>query len=291
MSLNSSDKIAVMIAGVQKAATSSLFDYLKQHPQLQGHDNNELSYFIVDEEYREEIASVWKKYYGPTEKTYFIAKSAGIIFSPTAIERLYDYNPEIKVIIILRNPVDRAYSAFWYARKTGHENLNSFEVAIAADPGRFKNALSKSFCSYLERGYYATQLKNLYAKFPADQVKVVFQEELKNPGQVMRELFIFSNVDADFKVADFSKRNTAATSRFPLITKALKGNKTWKRILKKLFPGNSARRLKANFNSALSREINIPPMNNSTREKLTAHFRDEILELQKMTGRDLKDWL
>ena len=114
----------------------------------------------------------------------------GIIFIEQAIARLKQHNPKIKIIVILRNPVDRAYSGFLFAKWQGIEYLDSFEEAIKLGPSRFNDELSKSLCSYLERGYYDIQIKRLLQYFPKDQIKFILQEDLITNGkETLKNLF------------------------------------------------------------------------------------------------------
>ena len=114
--------VDLAIIGAQKAGTTSLKEYLSQHPSIQTHPQIEFSFFRDEELYLKGYAAAEKKYLtlnpNATNKKTLI-KNVGIYSSTDALERLYKHNPECKIIFIVRNPITRAYSSYNMERFNG----------------------------------------------------------------------------------------------------------------------------------------------------------------------------
>lgn len=121
-----------MIAGAEKSGTSSLLRYLGGHPRICVHRQSEMTFFVSDEEYVPAYESIFRRYYGNCEKPepLFVARSVDVMYVPEAARRLWEYNPSFHVAIVLRDPVDRAYSAYWHSCRRGGEGLDVFEDAL-----------------------------------------------------------------------------------------------------------------------------------------------------------------
>ena len=124
-------KIDLMIIGTQKAGTSALLALLQQHPEIQTHFTNEFSYFhdptLASTEFESYFHNVYQEL---KDESTVIAKCVGVLEFPKAIEKLNQHNPMAVVSVVLRDPIERAYSAFWFARSRGWEPESSFSKAI-----------------------------------------------------------------------------------------------------------------------------------------------------------------
>ncbi|RNI13582.1 hypothetical protein EFE41_03125 [Methanohalophilus portucalensis FDF-1] len=156
-----------IICGAQKAGTTSLLRYLRSHPEI-FMPNKEVHFFDRNylkglEWYKSQFAdnSVSIKVYGEKCPEYMYLENVP--------ERIYQNFPNIKLIFILRNPLERAYSGYWHEVKNGRENL-PFEKAIKKEEERLKSeeAYCKIHCSYIDRGKYIEQLKRFEYYFSKD---------------------------------------------------------------------------------------------------------------------------
>ncbi len=123
-----------------------------------------------------------------------------------APERIRTYNPEMKWILVLRNPVERAFSAWNMETKRGTEHL-SFQDAIEQETTRCRAALplQHRVFSYLDRGFYAHQVRRLFDLFGKDNCLILLNEELrKNHQTTLRTVFDFLKVDPSFVPAEAS---------------------------------------------------------------------------------------
>jgi Sulfotransferase domain len=115
-----------MIVGAQKAGTTALYEYLSQHPQIQPTKEKELHYFNCDARYKNGI-EFYRSFFQPVvESKLAFDASPGYLHNPEAPGRIYAHNPDVKIIILLRDPVERAYSAWNMYRKMYLRNRNWF---------------------------------------------------------------------------------------------------------------------------------------------------------------------
>ena len=176
-----------LIIGTQKGGTTSLFDYLAQHPELALPEIKEINYF--DRKYAK--GPDWYRGFFP----YRISgKKTGestpyYLFHPLVAERVAKDLPRAKLIILLRDPVSRAFSHYQMMRKRGVEPFGSFVEAIAREEERIQGENKKitgkqvnwsknlNRFSYLSRGMYASQLERWFARFPRDQFLILKSED------------------------------------------------------------------------------------------------------------------
>lgn len=176
-----------VILGAMKSGTSSLHDHLVQHPGVISPLRKEVHYFDLNFERGE---SWYRAHFGRSGAAGLnLDSSPYYLYHPAVPRRLQALLPRARLIVLLRDPVRRAYSHYWHERHTGRETL-SFEEAIAAEEGRLGDAhqrlgdgtLQRSFAhqhfSYLARGRYAEQLERWLALFPREQLLVLRFEDL-----------------------------------------------------------------------------------------------------------------
>lgn len=287
-----SNHIELMIIGAPKSATSSLKDYLGSHPDVVAHAYREMNFFLNDDEYSKGF-DVAKKRYFPTYSTEkkIVAKSVAVMYSEAALQRMYKHNPKMKLIAILRNPVDRAYSAYWFARRQGWENIDVFEEAITAPISRFGNSWIKiSGCSYLEYGIYDKYLNRVIEIFGRDALSVYSLEELMGDflaigGNVLNLLNLKSmpiNVPK-------KRSNQAAYARSNLVASVLTNQSRAKKIIAKFIPWTLKKYLKSNIQSINEVPFTPPPMNAETRKKLKEYYSLPNERLSNLFGKKF-DW-
>lgn len=243
-----------LLVGVMKGGTTSLFRYLAQHPDVLPPFRKEIKYF--DCNYFEGAA--WYRAHFPLRTKFRDgSKLTGeatpyYIFHPTAHERIASTLPQAKIIIILRNPIDRAYSHYQHMVRVGREPL-SFDDALAAEQERLTGEAEKIKAdpryptykhlqySYLARGDYLPQIQRWYSVFSKEQILVLQSEDLYTKTAETME-----------KVQDFL------------------GLAHWHP--KKAY--------------GVFKEGSYEPMKAETREKLAAHFNPRNEALYKYLGRN-----
>ncbi|HEX5467593.1 MAG TPA: sulfotransferase domain-containing protein [Gaiellaceae bacterium] len=235
-----------LIIGAQRAGTTSLFDYLLRHPDVsgpRGRDamvswSKEIHFF--DEKFGKGVD--WYRSFFPLEATRARYRRRGrnlqageatpyYMFHPAVPARVAETVPDVKLIAILRDPVERAYSHFQLNRRKGREKL-SFEEALAAEPERLKDVeewlhgaaeeLPPSgrhrhphhrHRAYLRRGLYAEQLERWLERFPREQLLVVQTEKLlAAPAETYSEVLNFLGL-RDWRLETFEARNKKPYAR------------------------------------------------------------------------------
>lgn len=202
-----------LIIGGQRCGTSSLYKYLGAHPQIVPSLRKETHYFSTEygrgmDWYRAHFPaaramaalSSWR---GPCQT---FEATPDYLFDPRAPERVASCLPTAKFIVILRDPVARAYSHWQHVRRIGLESL-SFEDAVAMEPERIGDASSSLrhgethdskralLYSYVSRGYYAEQLERWLSEFPSERFLILDAEELYGqPDRTLHEICRFIGV-------------------------------------------------------------------------------------------------
>lgn len=196
----------VVILGAQKSGTSSLHQYLTQHRGVIAPLRKEVHYFDLNFGRGE---AWYRAHFGRVgEPGLNIDSSPYYLFHPAVPRRLAGLLPEARLLVLLRDPVRRAYSHYWHERHRGREPLG-FEEALRAEPGRIDaahaqlaaGAIERSRAhqeySYLARGRYAEQLERWFEHFPRDRVHVVrFESLAKEPLATVNEVCAFLGLPA-----------------------------------------------------------------------------------------------
>ncbi len=286
-------KISLMIIGAQKAGTTSLKNYLGQHPSLQVHPHKELSYFFDPAEHSKGFDNALRKYYSnPDESTQLIAKNAGLYVSEDGILRLKAHNPACKLVLILRNPVERTYSSYLMEKNYGAINgtFESIEPVL-----RKGDTTDWRFEFFIGMSLYQKHLAMIYAHFPKEQVKIIRYEDFKTrSAEICKELFQWINVDAEFNPDTNIKYNVTHINRSPsygrLVVQLLRNQNPIKKIFRKLMPGKmdyKVGEMLRNINKTTKLYGNISEnMSKLLREYYLPH-NDKLSEL---TGMDFSDW-
>jgi hypothetical protein len=197
------------------------------------------------------------------EETAVGESSVSYLYVSETAERIRAAIPEAKLIAILRHPVDRAYSKFQQFIAEGLEPIADFEEALAAEEERIRRGWSPTW-HYARRGLYHEQLRRYYDAFDRDRILVsIYDDFAADAAGELRRIFRFLGVAEDF-VPDTARRHNAARRR--------KRSFTW-------------------WGRARKVRFNPPPLDPERRLRLTAAFRDDILALQDLIGRDLSPWL
>ncbi len=209
----------VIIVGAQRAGTTSLLRYLDQHPQVRRSLKKEVHYFDVNHHRGER----WYRGHFPRVPAgaglCVLESSPYYLFHPRAPERIARLLPDVKLIALLRDPVERALSHYFHEVRRGREELAPLE-AFRAEAGRLAGEEEKLWAddryvsrphrrfSYQARGVYAPQLRRFEPWLRSGQLRVVQSEELyAQPAAVLADLFGFLGVDAAFRCPDLRPRN------------------------------------------------------------------------------------
>jgi hypothetical protein len=200
LAFESTTAVQFLIAGVQKGGTTALADYLRQHPGLFIPAIKELHFFdneALPWQNPEPLAQSYHAHFqdAPPGSLWGEATPIYSYWWP-AMARIWAYNPSMRLIVCLRNPVDRAYSH--WAMETGRQwDTMSFAEAIASEEQRCREALPEQHrvFSYVSRGFYCEQLRRLWTFFPREQTLILLQEQLSaDPSTILGAVYRFLGV-------------------------------------------------------------------------------------------------
>ena len=190
------DRVSFVVAGAQKSGTTALDAYLREHPELCLPRRKELHFFDDDRAFAADPIDYasYHAHFAPRPPQRLLGEvTPAYMYWPTAAERIARYNPGMRFVLVLRNPVTRAFSHWNMSRQLGREPL-AFLEALRAEPERLKSLpleRAKRF-TYVERGFYARQLERLWSHFPREQTLVFRSEELyERPDEVLARIAAF----------------------------------------------------------------------------------------------------
>jgi len=215
-----------IIIGAQKSGTSSLYGYLSQHPELMASYKKEVHYFDggldpnVDTFKKGEA---WYRSNFPIRRNTrnnqkAFEASPLYIFNPLAPQRISELIPEVKLIAVLRNPVERTISHYFHEKRKGFESLPIMQ-ALKVEEERLKPVIDRQdyknntfiHHSYKKRGLYHEQLKRYLNYFPMRNILVINSEALfMQPHDTLRRVFQFVGVDEEFTINDLKPRNVGS---------------------------------------------------------------------------------
>jgi hypothetical protein len=281
-----------MMIGVAKAGTTSFFRYLDQHPQVFVCDIKATNYFGYEDardwKWNEEgdapllqnfpvrsLAEYEAIFNNATNKIAVGEVSPQYFRCPNAAQRIYEYSPNVKLVLSLRNPADRAFSGFMMRTRRGD-----------AVKGFYEELTPQS--SHVKEGFYSNRLKRYLDLFPREQIKIyIFEEFKKNAARTISDLYGFLGVDTSFVPDTSVKYNPGAVPKFRLLNKLFYHPKLIN-VTKSVVPEGVQVMLKQ------VRELNLaatPKMPADLRTKLLEIYREDILRLEELLGRDLSIWL
>lgn len=299
------------IIGAQKAGTTALFEFLNGHAGIFLPSVKEVHFFI-----RQEFFRLGSRYLEPLYRNAPADSLRGgadveVMSSPWAAERIRAYSPEIRLLAVLRNPVDRAYSAYWFARRLGFEDAPTFEEGLAReaarearvrqDPQSARNGelpqVGPTKLMYLGNGRYADQLQPFVERFPSEQFRVVFHEDLRNrPQETLADIFDWLGLPYHEGSIDTNRRvNVAGMPRSMLLQRMFRSDdsvaKRWfRRFVPHALRHVIHRRVRQPLLAKNIRTERYPPLHDDTRARLVEYFAPHNARLSDLLGRDLSHW-
>ena len=290
-----------LIVGASKSGTSSIYHYLKQHPDIFLSDvQKEGRYFSQmegnfngpgDSRVNATITRTPGQYKALFQN-YNNEKAVGDIspeylwFHETAIPRIKSVlGNNVKIIIILRSPVERAYSGYLHFKRDKRETL-SFEEAFEKEDERKKNNWIWAW-QYKNSGLYYEQVKAYLGNFEKTKV-IVFDDFRENPQKVLTEICEFIGVNPDVEFDTSYKYNVSGDPKNPVLYK-LEASRGMVNFIKKLVPKKLVQAAKKRWTG--EQQMTRQQMNPETRKQLVEFFRNDILKLEKLIQKDLSHWL
>ena len=295
-----------LIVGMAKCGTSSLASYLQQHPDVFISSRKEPRFFTsqsteiyplngpkdqaVMHWYVPDYENYCKLFEGADESMIGEASADTLYFYKYTIPLIKKYLDNPKIILIIRNPVKRAFSAFQYLTMAEREEV-SFEEGLELEGERIKSNWELIY-HYRSVGNYYEPIKAFMENF--SNVKVIISDELlSKPREVLTECFNFLGVSGDFEVNTSMKLNPSGIPKsrllYNMIRKESVIKKGFRLIIRLFFPEKKSRvRLSNKLFASNLKKISF---SKNTEFELKEYYKEEILKVSKLIGKDLSGWL
>lgn len=305
-----------IIGGVRRGGTTSLYYAINEHPQIYLYPHSELNYFVE----KDVKGRKWPDHFDApdhwdtshTVDDYAALfpvdiraraighKGADLLFWQPAHERIARFVPKARFIFSLRNPVNRAWSHYWFERAKGRETLD-FEAALDAEEDRTKqNKWAGYHLSYLARGFYDQNLQRFFKFIPPEQVLVItLEEKIAQPRKTLEKIYRFVGVDPELGHQQSESRRNKGWATIPrlwthhsAIAPVVSGYESLTNALARvLTPSRDSRRLLRNFlQKPFRQSMRRVPLPETLRQRLNDRYAPHIATLEKLLDRSFDEW-
>lgn len=287
----------LFILGAAKAGTTALFDLFYQVPEVYLPFSKEPFFFNNDEHYEHGLEWYSQTFYPDTASYQYRCDATPHYLywsEKVAIRMKRAYSSAPRMIVIMRDPVARAYSWYWNMVREGKETL-SFEQALQAEEKRLSeqypefSRLGSMACGYVRGSRYAAQIKPFLEVFPRENFFYILSNDLRDrPDQTVDNLFDFLGLPP--RQLRLRGKNLASLPRSMALQRWLRKKTTWRDMLKPLLPIQVRFAVKERIIRLNQRTTQYPEMNPETASRLRAVFTPDILALEQIIDRDLSAW-
>lgn len=279
-----------LIIGAQKAASTAFYFQLKTHDDVFFSDKKELHFFTLDYNYRRGL-----EYYSGFFQNWNGEKAIGeatpkYLYEASVPERIHACLPDVKLIISLRDPIDRAYSTYIMQRTKGSEPpWTSFEEAVQKSP------------QYLEYGRYYKQLQRYFRFFSEDQIHIILYEDLKeNPQDVYDNICDFLKIRRfQLNNKNISRPNVGGMPKNIVVSTMLNQLYASRNYLRKTFASvlvnnrfvdTHSRKIRNRISSWNKVRDRYPKLSHDVRQRLLPLVQNDNNKLSQLIKRDLSKW-
>lgn len=286
------------IVGAAKSGTTSLYHYLRQHPQIFMPEVKEPSYFMDWDGGIKSFDDYISLFFDAKDEKALGEASTGYLYEPEAASRIRERFPQARIVIILRNPVEMCFALWRHMKRLGKRGERlSFEAALAEENMRLSNPRFRAACIqswhanfyYFNRALYYPQVRRYLDIFGSERLLVLLFESFKgNPMETCRTVFRFLQVEDSFN-PDITRHNVGVEVRHRGLKRALDNPHPIFVQMSTLLPHEKIQRVKE-----LLKRINIrpaPTMKRQTRLMLAEAFSSDIELLCRLLDKDLTAWL
>ncbi|MGM0579210.1 MAG: sulfotransferase family protein [Bacteroidota bacterium] len=298
-----------LIIGAGKSGTTSVDNYLKQHPDIFisavkepnffGYELNSAKDFKGSPQLNHYNSSVTnfddyvKLFENASENQLKGETSNTYMYHENAADRIKHYMPDAKLIAILRQPAERLFSRYLHLARENKLPTQNFEDCLD------KSSIWWQRNDLIKEGFYGQYLEKYFKHFDKSQIKVFLFEELKgNPEKLHKEIFQFLGVDDQFEI-DFSiTYNQSGFIKNPMVDKLIGPSSFLFKGIKKIIPQKSIEKIKDNkflfkkVNDMRSKNLTKPKLSKELKHKISNDiYKEDIHLLEKLINKDLSHWL
>lgn len=294
-----------VVIGAAKAGTTALDAVLRQHPDLFLPEHREPNHFAFPDRpvpYRDLAgAPAPMARTSVTTTADYLALFEGAagapagevspayLYVPETAAHLADRAPDVRLVAVLRDPADRAFSAYQHLRREGREPLG-FGAALDAEEARIRADVGLLW-RYVDVGRYATQLHRFLERFPRERLHLIRFEDLRTRvDEVVRDLFTFLEVDPAVRVDASTRWNPSGVPRSGVVQRVVNPPPAVRRRLLAAVPRRWREAVRRRHARALARNLRRAVLEPRDRARVVAALASEITEIERLTGWDLETW-
>lgn len=291
-----------LIIGAARSGTTALYDLVRQHPRVFMSAIKEPNYFAFEgepldwrgpgKEFVNNSVARWEDYcalFAPAAEGMARGEASPLyLWAPQAARRIKARLPDVKMVAVLRNPVEQAFSHYLYARAQMIEPLDSFEAALEAEPQRLRDHWQPLF-QYSSFPRYGEQLERFYAEFPEDRLQIFLYEDYRSdPAAMLRRIFGFIGVEDRFE-PDFTREtNMGGQPRHAWLQALVMRPNPVASLAALVVPPDARRAIR---DMVSRRNLARDAMPARARALLVERLSDDISRLQRLLKRDLSHWM
>lgn len=286
-----------LVIGAGRAGTTSLHQYLSQHPAVFLPARKAPSYwYAVARPHARDLPqgfvhteAEYRALFSAARPDQLCGEVSPVYLAATDVAaRVATQLPHVRIVAILRHPVDRVYARWVARRRDGLERTETFEALVARERSQ-PLVRTDAHATYLASGIVSPMLQSWFDVIPADRRLVLwFEDFARDTGGSLRQVCRFLGVRDDVDLGT-SRRHNASGGRIsnPVVRSLWASSFPLRRLVRPLVPAA----LRDGAFRLATRQVLPVPMSRDTREQLVALYTDEIRSLSALTGRDLSHWL
>jgi len=286
--------ITFFCIGAQKSGTTTLHNLLVQHPDVVLPTYKESHFFSDESTYKKGLSYYFDFFFPQIKPNQILGEvDPAYLACEECPKRIFEtFGGNLKFIVILRNPIDRAFSAYLMAKSRGFENL-SFEEALQEEQKRILTSFGKDHFAYMSGSKYTKQLKRFYTHFPKENFHIItFDEFTQNQSEAIEKISVFLNLNP-FSFTEVQASNRAHEPKSKFIRDFIFKPNVLKKAGHLFIPSRSFRgKIMHNLNQANTKPLKEKPiLDSSLRESLYfSFFKEEIEQLEQLINYDLSAW-
>ncbi len=297
-----------LVIGAGKSGTTSLYEYLNEHPEVFMSPVKETNFFALEGERLEDQetdpeqmrhypwsitdqASYTDLFKDATNQKAIGEVSPMYLYSKKAALTIKERMPQVKLIAILRQPTDRLYSRYLHLARESRTPTSSFEDVLD------KQSIWWKRNDLIQEGFYHSHLNNYFELFPENQLHVVLYDDFrKNPQAVIKEIYQFIGVDTTYAPAMDTEFNVSGFVANEKIDSIIGQNSVVKSLITRISPAltkylSGNKKIKSWVNQLRNKNLKRPPLSRGLKMQINEIYRSEIVRLQVLINKDLSHWL
>ena len=290
-----------MCLGATKSGTTTLYDILRQHSDIYIPSFKEPHFFDIPDNFKNGLEWYKETYYRNAESKIIADFTPTYFFDQYAPKRIFQsLGKDIKFLVLLRNPVDRAYSHYLHSIRDFHET-ETFNKSIKLESNRLMRYINqKDYLSYLRHSYiqqslYSRMLDRYLKYFSLDNFMFVsFEDEfLKERELTVKKILNFLELDSSVVLRTDIRSNPSSIAKSKYLKKLIKRGGWWRDLFKSLIPSLKIRQIiKNRIQRANISEFNPPQFSKQERIRIfNLYFKNDVTRLQTSLNMEFSSWI